>query len=241
MLGRVSRLSTYAVAVPAMQARMRGVDVAIDARLSASAVFIEALRRFDELVYAPLGMRMPGWVIYDCAVIPGVVYGMARSAGDVAQDVRDALGFDVAYDGPVPVTMLIAIPTVEPDHWLTYEIADLNQAFPDDHRDDLRADTLRAGIDALGAARITATAQWRTGELAIHARIAPLELLAAWVPAHDQPATAVVRYAPKGPPRADARAGVVNIGDDAALIALQDEIEAGARVVLSRSALEATR
>lgn len=230
----MSQPSSYAVAVPGLLSRLRAGDAVpaplarIDSRLRASASFIEGIRRFAELAYAPLGVRTPRWVLYDCAVIPGLVFGLAGAALDLAAETVESLGFAADYEGPVPLSILAALPTLEPDHWFVYEVASLDQA----GRGDLRAATLGAAIELLGAETITATAPWRSSELAIHAAHAPLELLAAELPAHQQPATAVVRYRP-GAAAAIAATAELDASDDRALATLQAEIEAGSRPLIT--------
>ena len=200
----------------------------VDPRLRASAPFIEALRRFAELAYAPHGLQTPRWVLYDCAVIPGLVFGLAGRRDDLPATLCESLGLATGDTGPVPLSMLIAIPTLESDHWFIYDLIDVNQVSPGAWPNDLRGATLRAGIDLIGATEITSTAPWRSSELTIHAAYAPLQVLAAWVPNHDEPATAVFGYRPGGAGPIESTT-ILDVADNRALENLQRDIEAGAK------------
>ena len=55
-------------------------EFVVDPQVRGNAQFLEMLRRLDELTFAPLGMPMPEWVFYDCAVMPGAVFGLSVEA-----------------------------------------------------------------------------------------------------------------------------------------------------------------
>lgn len=200
----MSRLDSYAVATPGLHARLDagaapGHLHRIDATARSSALLVEAARRFSERAHADYDMPTPRWAFYDCAVMPGLVFGLAEAGARLE-----------------PVSVFVALPTLEADHWFVYQVAG-----------ERCAETLAAGVALVGATAITATAPWRSPELAAHAGHAPLELLAAHIAG-----TAVVRYRPGGG-EAVAATGAVDAGDPAALAALQSEIEAGARVAIT--------
>jgi hypothetical protein len=228
----VTSTSFYTVTVDALQQRLRrgngapDIEHRFDPRKTGSAEFIDALHRFNELIYRPVGLIMPRWAMYDCGVVPGIALGLACDSSEIPETLRTLLQLPLGYSGPVPLSMMVAIPTLDDDDWLTYTVASAHQILPDDYPEDSRRQTLEAGIALLGARCMTALTQWKSTELAIHAAIAPLELLAAWVPAHSLRETAVFRYRPSDDRvlEADDRLGR---NDTLAILTLQRELEAG--------------
>ena len=236
IVDRVTKLVSYAVAVPELIHRLRPLPheteppLHFDPRRVDSAGFIGLLHRFDEIVYARSGLSLPPWAFYDCAAIPGLVCGFAADAADVDPRVRDALA--AGSEPLIPLSLFIAIPHLDRDVWLVYSIADISEVMPDAAPSDSRVRTLRDGIDRLGASRVIASTQWRSSNLDVFAELGPLELLAAWLPAHTDPATAVFRFA--STPGAEATASRwLDPTDDAALAAIHAEIETSARIVVA--------
>jgi hypothetical protein len=133
------------------------------------------------------------------------------------------------YVGPVPVSICIAIPRLEPGHWLVHTLGCLPDAGPEGD-EGLLHDSLVAIAARLGMTRVTATAQWDSPALAAHARVAPLRLRAAWLPRHDIAATAVFEHpigAGAGPQREWVDASELEVGEPRGLQGLQRAIESG--------------
>jgi hypothetical protein len=177
-------------------------------------------------------MRMSRWVLYDCALVPGMAFGLTTAVADTDPRVLETLGLSEGYEGPVPLSLLIAIPGIDAGAWLVYSVIAIDEVLPQVVSPTLRERTLDEAGLLLGAPRITATVQWGTSEFAVHTRHAPLELLAAWLPNHDRADTAVVRYRCDGL-GSGAPTSEVDVTDHAALEALQDTIESGTRVLIT--------
>ena len=47
----------------------------VDPMRASSGPFIDLVKRLDDATYGPIALSMPSWVLYDCAVMPGVVFG----------------------------------------------------------------------------------------------------------------------------------------------------------------------
>ncbi len=181
----------------------------------ASAPFLRRVEQLDAAEYAPRGMAMPRWALYDCAELPGVITGLAHRTSE----------------GLLPLSMLIAVPMLGERRWLIYTIAS--------PRAQLRFATLALGLALVRAREIDATLQWSSPELPVYAHFAPLDVRAARLPAHDVPATCVLRFQ-VDPDRLDqAIAGAdadwpgaerLDVHDPAVLARLQSGVEAGLRV-----------
>ena len=245
-------LDAYAVIAPSLAAsldlaRRRDpvhVKHTFDPVRAATAPFLDRIERIDGLTFGPRGLATPRWALYDCACLPGVIFGLGRAARELDAATRSALGAAAGEDDGelVPLSLLVAIPMLGDDRWLAYSLATapLRDPIP-----DLDLATLVLGLDLLRAREVTATAQWGSPELATIARLAPIHVRAAWLPAHDIPASAVLsidlgarslgaREEPRGqPPRRPVERFFVDTRDDAALRALQADIEAGRHIELA--------
>jgi hypothetical protein len=200
----------------------------VDPTLTSSAGFLQRLEQLDRLVYSPAGMVTPRWALYDCAELPGAVFGLCTEAGRLPDPARTAIGASGA-DAVVPINAVVSIPTVESDHWLVYAVCGLSERAPTGFA-DLRRDTLAAALAWLGASRVTAVCQWDGDRVALHLACGVLSLRAAWMASHDQPATCCFDYAldRAAAPFSEDRTWIP-ARDEPALRRLQTALEAGDR------------
>jgi hypothetical protein len=219
-------------------------DHHFDPHLVASGPFLSALQRLDELTFGPVGMTMPRWVFYDCAEVPGGIFGFARPAEQLPEWVLRALKVDADYDGPVPLSMFVAIPMMEPGNWHIYTLCSVNEVAPGSAPVGLRQLTQAAALATFGVETAYGATQWRSHKLSVHAHFGPLELLTAWTPAHSDPATLTFRFPvskarlehalASGPTAARGplpdRSRLVDCDDEDELRALQAALEAGDRL-----------
>lgn len=219
----------YAVARSGLVARATSEVLHIDPTRAASAPFLRSLERLDRLIYAPAGMATPRWAFYDCAELPGVVFGRCVPASRLPAEARVALAV-ADEEAPVPLDAVVAIPTVAAGHWLVFAVCGLQEVVETGHA-DRRAESLRAALRWLGAREVSSVCQWRGDRLALHLRWGPLEVRAAWMPSHDLPASCCLRHGTEGDaPALDAASKTWLATNDAeGLRALQARIEAGGR------------
>jgi hypothetical protein len=160
-----------------------------DPMRAASGTFIDLVKRLDNITYGPLALSMPSWVLYDCAMMPGVVFGFGRPAHTVEPWVKTVLQISEDYEGLIPMSILIAIPRVDRRSVLVYTLCSINQVAAGAAPEGLWRLTLAAGTRSLGCQQMMATCQWRGPQLGLFAGLGALELLTAWTPAHDNPTT----------------------------------------------------
>jgi|GEM_PF-5941698 len=218
------RLRPYVVSADAellRQAEAMGYIVQHAFSASGEAWF-EALRALDRLVFQSSAMVLPGWVFFDCALAPGFVVGLA-------DDLRAPSSGDEAPSpsGPRPVSLAIAIPTADPEIQLVHSLGVAPHGTSEALKTtwDLLVELVAWSPKSGG---VLATAGWGTQAEELYARHAPIALLAAYMPAHDQPMTATLGLGPRFssvPPEAVAR---VLACDADGLRALQSELDAGA-------------
>jgi hypothetical protein len=156
----------------------------VDPMRASSATFLDLLQRLDGLTFGPEGMPMDKWVFYDCAELPGFIWGFATVAKDLTPHEREVFGVPAGYEGPVPFSMYIAIPMHEPGAWFGHNLASLNRTFPDRHLHHLGSITKAVALKAFKVERFVGATQWTSKALFIHARFGPLDLQTAWTPAH---------------------------------------------------------
>ncbi len=224
-------IEPYAVVRPELAERGRHGLVHVDPTRTSSAPFLRNLERLDRLIYSPSGMATPRWAFYDCAELPGAVFGLCASLERLPEEARRTF-IAGEQDGCVPLTAVVAIPTVEHAHWLVYAVCGLSEVATTG-LPDLRAETLRAALVWLGAREASAVCQWAGDRVALHLNCALLELRAAWMPSHDQPATCCFHYATdRTDPSPSGCRTWVSSDDHEALRELHTKIEMGRRYLV---------
>ncbi len=251
----LERCSPYLVASPlGAAAELRPLPFGLqvpdehrfDPHVVSSGPFLGVLQRLDELTFGPVGMPMPKWVFYDCAEVPGGIFGFGLPTAEVPEWVRRALRVEADYDGLVPLSMLVTIPMLAPGAWHTYTLCSINEVAPGAAPAGLRLFTCAAGLAAVGTTTSYGATQWRSSKLYAQTRFGPLELLTAWTPAHSDPQTLTFRVditperidralsgAPIRPPAGAGPLRMIDCDDTAALRSLQTEIEAGASYLVT--------
>ncbi len=231
-----------------------GIEVSTEHRYDPHRVrsgdFLHALQRLDELTFGPVGMTMPRWVFYDCAEVPGGIFGFGRPAAELPEWLLRALDVPASYRGLVPLSMYVAIPMLEEGAWHTYTLCTINEVAPGAAPANLGVLTEACGLSIFQVHTAYGATQWRSPKLDVHARFGPLELLTAWTPAHSDPATVTFRFpverdridealAREPHPRrgSDPHVEWIDCDDSEALQALQTRIEAGERLELLSGAM----
>ncbi len=245
--GLFEQLSTYVVTTRPNRRGLElspfGVDTRwiIDPQRLSSAVFLELLQVLDGLTFGPEGMPMDKWVFYNCAELPGFIYGFATEAAAMTATEREMMRVPMSYEGPVPFSMYIAIPMHERGWWFGHNLASLNRTFPHRGLQGMGTITKAVALKAYRVERFFGATQWMSKALYIHTRFGPLELHTAYTPAHSLPETLtygfdvdddVIRYAAGDPdvtvhyPEPDMR---LDGSDAVAMQTMQARIEAGER------------
>jgi hypothetical protein len=226
----------------------------VDPTRLGSATFLHLLQKLDGLTFGPEGMPMDKWVFYNCAELPGFIYGFATPSADLSASERELFGVPDDYEGPVPISMYIAIPMVEHGAWFGHNLASLNRVLP--HR-ELRSLGTLTKVLALKAYRVTqfhGATQWDSQALYIHTKFGPLALTTAYTPAHSSPLTLTYTFEVNDPGlravMGDPAFSIVQpppdfelyADDEEAIKALQSRIEGGERVeMVGPPALQGTR
>jgi len=215
------------------------------------AAFLAMLQLVDRLTFGPFGMEMPSWVFYDCAVMPGAVFGLGVRAHRLEEWAREAMKVPDDYEGLVPVSQFIAIPMLAgfsdpsrkaPGTWLLYTLESLNQVSPGMAPVGTLKVTCALGLRVFPIRELYAISQWRSPKLEEYVELGPLELVTAWTPAHSMPRTLSFRlqfddihmpglvYAPSVHPASPPPNALLDVDSAADLQALQRDLEAGEKI-----------
>ncbi len=160
-----------------------------------NATFVKLVQRLDELTFGPVGMPMPSWVFYDCAVMPAAVFGLASPVETLEPWVRAVLGVEDDYEGHVPLSLFIAIPTLTEGTWFVYTLCDINEIAPGAAPGGLSQLSLVLGLKVLGVETLQGATQWRSRQLPHLCNMGALEVMTAWTPAHSYVRTVTYRTA----------------------------------------------
>lgn len=236
-------LATSEVA-PFLEWEPLGIDIrktgtVLDPQHQDNAVFLHLLQNLDRLAFGAFGMAMPKWVFYDCGVMPSTVFGFCGPAESLEPWVHRALEIPAGYTGLVPLTIFIAIPTLEEGTWFTHTLCSINTVCTGAAPAGLQLLSVALGVRILKVKTLLGTCQWRSRRLDTFVGIGPLELITAYTPAHSVRRTLTWRLhlrrflveaaliKPGPSPAAPAATHVLDVDDEKALITLQREIEAG--------------
>lgn len=210
-----------------------------DPQCVSSGPFLNLAKKLDAMTYGPLGLTMPDWVFYDCAVVPGAIFGFARRASELEGWLRTGLGVDASYEGLVPVSLFMALPTPIAGQWIGYTLCSINEVAAGGAPEGLWRLTLAMGTATFQIARMRSTTRWRSPGLGIYASMGPLELVTAFTPAHDVPQTltfdlrtdraAQDRLVGPGDEDCARIHRYLDADDDRAMESLQHQLEAGER------------
>lgn len=167
----------------------------VDPHMTRWATFFDLLQRLDALTFGPEGMPMDKWVFYDCAELPGFIYGFALEAGELTATEREIMAVPAGWTGPVPFSMYVAIPMHEPGAWFGHNLCSLNRTFPQRRFSGLATITKAIALAAFRVERFYGATQWLSNALHIHTRFGPLDLYTAYTPAHSVAETLTYGFA----------------------------------------------
>ena len=215
----------------------------VDPQALENAEFVQLVQRLDDLSFGPRGMQMPGWVFYDCGVMPGMVFGFGARPAELRPWIRQVLEVPDDYEGIVPLTLFIAIAMLPENSWLIYTLTGLNEVAPGATSQRLVRSTLATGLSLLNVENLYATVQWRSRVFRHYTALGPLNVLTAWTPAHDIPSTLTFRVdvtkervrslfhgSEELSPLAPAPNHVIDVDEPDALRSLQEVVQSGATV-----------
>ena len=201
-----------------------------------NAFFLELLRRLDALSFGPQGMGMDKWVLFDCAAMPSGIFGFALEKSRLGSNLIEKLGVPHSYEGLIPISMYMAIPTSVPGKWFGHNLSSMNE-YLEKSLPGLGLLTKAFAARVFGMKQCYGATQWGSPALEIHCQLADLDLRASHLPAHtysnslcylsDYSEENILRALNGAPRKAETWDELLAAGDLARQKALQAQIEKG--------------
>jgi hypothetical protein len=150
---------------------------------TSSTNFINKVYQMDQMTFGTQGMGMDKWVFFDCSAMPGAVFGYAIHSSKLSK--KDQQLLSIGNNEYFPLSMYIAIPTLEKDTWFGHNLSSLNKKLEID-LSGLGLLTKCSALETLRIKKLNGATQWNSPALYIHLKIAEIELLSSFTPIHDK-------------------------------------------------------
>jgi hypothetical protein len=160
----------------------KDVTTFFDCKSTSSEPFYKLLRTTDKLAFSDLGMAMEGWVYFDCSSMPGAIIGFGIYKEDLPENLRAEFDIDPNYNGLVPISMFIAIPTMN-KLWIAHNLSSLRSRLGDSFG-GLGLLTKAFGIKVLKIKQMYGATQWGSDAIFVHSKLAAMKILTARTPVH---------------------------------------------------------
>ena len=141
------------------------------------------------------GMPMPGWVFYDCGLIPGIVAGFAYRTEKLPPVIRQTFGESLLKTDWTPISLFIAIPCVNKNEWVAHNLSSINALLTqkEDRFYGLGFLTKAFALWFENIEKLCGMTQWESPALKLHANYGEFEILTAYTPNHSHAKTMTYR------------------------------------------------
>lgn len=207
-----------------------------------NASLFELLQKLDGLTFGHQGMGMDRWVFFDCAAMPSGIFGLGLPKHKLDVKFLNMLEVPETYEGLVPISMYMAIPTSDRGRWFGHNLSSLNK-FLGTKRPGLGLLTKALACQVFQIEWCYGATQWGSPAIEIHSQLAPMKLKAAWLSAHSYPNSLCyasdyseenLKVALSGEKRAALRVDLwLESKDETAQKELQNKIESGETIWLA--------
>ena len=191
--------------------------------------FFKRILELDEKCFDEAGMGMPRWVFFDCAIMPGVVFGFGIESRQLSSQDREFL--KIKTECFYPLSMYAALPDSQ-NNWFGHNLCSLNSKLQISLA-GLGFLTKMFAMKLIKAHKIRGATQWNSKALNLHLKFGPVKLLSAYTPIHSNPETLCYEYTQK-----------LNLDflkvelTETTMLELQRKIESGRDLILSKKEKE---
>lgn len=154
--------------------------------LEENGYFFELLQRLDSLTFGHQGMGMDKWAFFDVAAMPSGIFGFGIPKLKCSAEFLEMLGVEKSYEGLVPVSMYMTIPTSDRGRWFGHNLSSLN-SFLGNKFPGLGLFTKAFACRVFNIEKCYGATQWGSPALEIHTQLSNMRLKAAYLPAHSYP------------------------------------------------------
>lgn len=148
------------------------------------AFFINSIQKLDSLSFGGQSMGMEKWVLFDCAMVPGFVFGYAIEVDKLSESDQGIIGKKHSLNEFFPLSMYIAIPTISGD-WFGHNLSSLNSLLSEE-LSGLGLFTKAMAMSCFNIKKLLGATQWDSNALSLHLKFGPLKLLSAFTPNHSK-------------------------------------------------------
>lgn len=155
--------------------------------------FADQILNLEGKAFAKSDMKMPRWVFYDCAIMPGFVCGFAHKTATLPQAWRAALEPNESLEW-TPISLFIIIPSLQPGEWVAHNLCTVNSILSE--KDQLYALgflTKAFGLWYANVDVLCGMTQWLSPAIRLHSNYGPFEILTAYTPVHSYARTLTYR------------------------------------------------
>lgn len=202
--------------------------------------FADQILHLEGKAFAKADLKMPRWVFYDCAIMPGFVCGFAYRTSKLPQALRDALEPNPSLEW-TPISLFIIIPSLQPGEWIAHNLCTANSLLGEGQQLYALGFLTKAfGLWYANVEVLCGMTQWLSPAIRLHSNYGPFEILTAYTPVHSYARTLTYRsrvnldywpgfFAPSEIAQTDYEYSGILIDpkDDESLKALQRRIENG--------------
>lgn len=145
--------------------------------------FFKLVHKLDSLTFGHQGMGMDKWVFFDCSAMPAGIFGFALPKDKVSEKLLKIFEVPDNYQGLIPVTMYMAIPTSDRNRWFGHNLSSLSK-FLDQEVRGIGLLTKAFACQVFQIDLCYGATQWGSAALEIHTQLSDMKLKAAYLPAH---------------------------------------------------------
>ncbi len=158
--------------------------------------FARIILEIESRAFQQSGMPMPGWVFYDCGLIPGIVTGFAYRTSKLSESIRKVLGESLLQTEWTPLSLFIAIPCGNKKEWVAHNLSSINALLPKEDRFyGLGFLSKSFGLWYSNIKQLCGMTQWVSPALKLHVNYGDFEILTSYTPVHSHPQTLTYRCA----------------------------------------------
>ncbi len=158
-----------------------------------SSSFVNVIMDIEGRAFEKSSMPMPGWVFFDCAVMPGVITGFAHRKSSLPQAVLDVIQAPIDDLEWIPLSLYIAIPT-RAEEWVAHNLTSINSHLKKENKFyGLGFMSKAFGLWYADIKRLCGMTQWGSPALKLHSHFGDFEMVTAYTPNHSHANTVTYR------------------------------------------------
>lgn len=149
-----------------------------------SVPFFKLIHQMDQITFGGQNMGMDKWAFFDCAAMPSAIIGFAIERSLAPRELISLFKLDDNYDGLVPISMYMAIPTAQPNKWFGHNLSSLGKHLPNNNFKGLGLLTKAYACLVFQMDECYGATQWGSPAIEIHSQLSPMQLKASYLPVH---------------------------------------------------------